>query len=121
MSAAKVGESRSACPIAKALDILGDKWTLLVIRDLLFFDKHRFSELAASAEGIPTNLLADRLARLCAAGLVERRAYQTHPPRDEYHLTERGRGLQPVLRELAAWTLGRPVVGPPRSAHGSGT
>jgi DNA-binding HxlR family transcriptional regulator len=91
---------RTACPIASALDTLGDKWTLLVVRDLLLFERHRFGEMLAGGEAIPTNILAERLARLQEAGLVERRLYEMRPPRYEYHLTPAGRDLGPVLREL---------------------
>ena len=94
---------RSACPLAGALDIVGDAWTLLVLRDLLFYDKHRFAEFLASPEGISTNILAERLTRLERCGLVERRPYQTRPRRDEYHLTARGHDLLPVLRALIKW------------------
>ena len=97
------GPRRSRCPIACALDLLGDRWTLVVVRDLLLFGKRRFTELLASGEGISTNILSERLERLEAAGLVERRPYQRHPPRDEYHLTAKGRDLFPVLRELVQW------------------
>jgi DNA-binding HxlR family transcriptional regulator len=95
--------TRSRCPIANVLDLIGDRWTLLVVRDLLFFQKVRYKDFAASAERIPTNLLADRLRRLEAAGIVEKRAYQQRPVRHEYRLTQRGRDLLPVLRELIAW------------------
>jgi len=94
---------RSPCPIASALDLLGDKWTLVVVRDLLLLGKHRFGELLRSGEGISTNILSDRLERLEAAGLLERRRYREHPPRYEYHLTASGRDLFPVLRELIHW------------------
>ena len=94
---------RSRCPIAGALDILGDTWTLLVLRDLLFYDKHRFADFLESPEGISTNILAERLKRLERCGLVERRRYQERPPRDEYFVTRRGHDLLPVLRELIAW------------------
>jgi DNA-binding HxlR family transcriptional regulator len=94
---------RSKCPIAGALDIVGDAWTLLVLRDLLFYDKHRFADFLASPEGISTNILAERLKRLEHSGLVERRRYQEHPPRDEYFVTARGYDLLPVLRELIKW------------------
>ena len=94
---------RSPCPIAGALDLVGDRWTLLVIRDLLLYDKHRFAEFLASPERIASNILADRLDRLESCGLVERRKYADHPPREEYHLTARGRDLAPVLRELIRW------------------
>ena len=94
---------RSLCPIAGALDVLGDTWTLLLMRDLLFYDKHRFAEFLDSPEGISTNILAERLKRLEQRGLVERRRYQQRPPRDEYYLTARGHDLLPVLRELIRW------------------
>jgi|SRR5579864_506742 len=94
---------RSPCPLGGALDLLGDRWTLLVIRDLLFFDKHRFAEFLASPEGISTNILAERLERLEQCGLVERRRYLERPMREEYTLTARGQDLRPVLRELIRW------------------
>lgn len=94
---------RSACPIAKTLDLLGDKWTLLVVRDLLFFGKRRFGELASSPEGIPTNILSDRLRRLEECGVVVKVPYATRPQRFEYLLTERGNDLTPVLRAMIKW------------------
>lgn len=94
------GPIRSRCPISSTLDLVGDKWTLLVMRDLLFFGKRRFAELLASGEGISTNILAERLARLERAGLVERRLYRERPPRDEYHPTATGRALRPLLVEM---------------------
>ena len=94
---------RSPCPIAGALDVIGDAWTLLVMRDLLFYDKHRFADFLESPEGISTNILAERLKRLERCGLIERRRYQARPPRDEYFLTARGHDLLPVLRELIHW------------------
>src|SRR5262245_11384968 len=94
---------RSKCPIAGALDLVGDRWTLLVMRDLLLYGKRRFADFLASPEGIATNILTDRLARLEQAGLVRRRQYTEHPPREEYHPTARGRDLLPVLHELIRW------------------
>lgn len=96
-------QARSVCPIASALDLLGDKWTLLVIRDLLFRDKRRFNELQSSPEGIPTNILTDRLRRLEDCGVVVKVAYQSRPPRYEYHLTSMGADLYPVLIALIEW------------------
>src|ERR1044071_253247 len=90
---------RSPCPVAGALDLLGDKWTLLVVRDL-FAGKKRYGEFANSMEKIPTNLLADRLARLEEAGLITSKPYQDNPPRYEYRLTPRGEALRPVMQEL---------------------
>jgi DNA-binding HxlR family transcriptional regulator len=95
---------RSLCPVACSLDVIGDRWTLLVIRDL-FSGKHRYGEFLTSPEGIPTNILAERLKRLESAGLVASVQYSEHPPRFEYELTERGRGLLPVLDALADWGL----------------
>jgi DNA-binding HxlR family transcriptional regulator len=94
---------RSPCPIAGALDILGDAWTLLVLRDMLFYGRHRFAEFLESPEGISTNILADRLQRLERRGLIERRRYQQRPPRDAYYLTGRGHDLLPVLQALIRW------------------
>jgi DNA-binding HxlR family transcriptional regulator len=93
---------RSQCPVAGALDLVGDKWTLLVVRDLLR-GKRRYGDLASSAERIPTNILADRLRRLEQAGLVERRQYSERPPRYEYLLTRMGKDLAPAVRTLAEW------------------
>jgi len=95
--------SRSTCPIANILDLIGDRWTLLVIRDLRRFRRVRFKNLSESRERIPTNLLADRLRRLEQAGIVEKRPYQQRPVRYEYELTARGIDLLPVLREMAGW------------------
>jgi DNA-binding HxlR family transcriptional regulator len=94
---------RSACPIANALDLLGDKWTLLVVRDLMFRDRRLYSELAQCEEGIPTNILADRLKRLEGAGLIRKSPYQDHPVRYEYALTQSGAELLPVIAELVRW------------------
>ncbi|HTQ77087.1 MAG TPA: helix-turn-helix domain-containing protein [Burkholderiales bacterium] len=96
------GPRRSSCPAACALDIAGDKWTLLVVRDLLR-GRHTFNALLASDEGIPTNILADRLKRMEAAGLIEARPYQTRPLRNRYELTGKGRELGDVLAAVARW------------------
>lgn len=95
---------RSTCPVACALDILGDKWTLLVIRDL-FLGRSRFKEFAQSPEGIPTNILADRLERLLDRGLVDQVAVEEGAKRQMYRLTEKGKALGRVLRELKEWGL----------------
>lgn len=95
---------RSPCPVACTLDVLGDRWTLLVVRDL-FCDKTSFKEFLASPEGIATNVLTDRLRRLERHGVVERRADERHPRRSSYHLTDAGRALWPILREVAKWGL----------------
>ncbi|WP_050767624.1 winged helix-turn-helix transcriptional regulator [Aurantimonas manganoxydans] len=94
---------RSRCSIARTLDIFGDKWTLLIVRDLLWHGKHTFGALHESAERIPTNILSDRLRRLETWGLVERRPYADRPLRHEYHLTARGRSLEDALLGVMAW------------------
>ena len=93
---------RSACPITNVLDILGDKWTLLVIRDLVL-GKRRYQEFMSSPERMASNILADRLKRLKAGGLVTRRTYQGNPARYEYLLTKKGKGLEPVLEAIIVW------------------
>jgi DNA-binding HxlR family transcriptional regulator len=93
---------RSPCPIAASLDIVGDRWSLLVIRDLLV-GKRRYKEFLDSPEGITTNVLADRLRKLEALGLIVAEPYSQHPPRYEYRLTDRGRGLHRALQELCRW------------------
>jgi DNA-binding HxlR family transcriptional regulator len=95
-------ERRSSCPVACSLDLVGDRWTLLVVRDLLL-GKARYGDFLRSSEGIPTNILADRLKRLEEAGLIEASPYSQHPPRFEYRLTPRGRELGPVIRAIAQW------------------
>lgn len=94
---------RSTCPIANLLDIVGDKWTLLVVRDLLMLNKRRYGEFQSSPEAIPTNILAERLKRLEAAGLVKKEFYQDNPPRAEYFLTRKGADLGPVLKAMGQW------------------
>ena len=92
---------RSECPIASSLDLLGDRWTLLVVRDLLD-GKRRFSEFERSPEGIPTNILTDRLRRLERLGLVNR-VRRGETGRFDYRPTDRAVGLRPVLLALARW------------------
>ena len=94
---------RSICAIACTLDILGDKWTLLVVRDLLMFDKRLFSEILQSPENIRTNILADRLRRLEEAGIITKKPYQQNPVRYAYRLTSAGIALRPVFKEVIHW------------------
>lgn len=94
---------RSNCPIATTLDLLGDKWTLLILRDIGLFGRHRNKDFQQAAEGIPSNILASRLKSMVTNGLLQKRLYQNHPPRYEYHLTAAGRDLIPVIKAMAAW------------------
>jgi DNA-binding HxlR family transcriptional regulator len=100
----KANERRSVCPVACTLDLIGDKWTLLVVRDL-FAGKSTYTEFAQSPERIATNILAERLTRLTDGGLVERTVTDGHGGRHHYRLTERGRSLWPVLHAVADWGL----------------
>ncbi len=102
-NSAKRGQRRSDCPISYALDILGDRWTLLVIRDAVFQGKRTYGEFLDSPEGIATNILADRLQRLECQEILERQEDPVTRSRVLYHLTEKGIGLVPALLDLAVW------------------
>ena len=93
---------RSGCPIAATLDLVGDRWTLVIIRDMLN-GKTKFGEFVDSPEKITTNVLTDRLALMESAGLIGKTAYQKRPPRHEYRLTHKGEALLPVLQEICRW------------------
>ncbi len=95
---------RSPCPVACTLDILGDRWTLLVIRDL-YLGRSRFKDFAASPEGIPTNILSERLERLLKHGLAEQVPAADGSKRLAYQLTEKGHALGPVLAAMRDWGL----------------
>jgi DNA-binding HxlR family transcriptional regulator len=96
------GTRQVRCPVAATLDVVGDRWTLLIIRDLLR-GYSRFSQLQQSVEGITTSMLSDRIKRLESEGVIERRFYSDHPPRAEYVLTAKGHGLGVVVGALSAW------------------
>jgi DNA-binding HxlR family transcriptional regulator len=89
------------CGIADALDVVGDRWAMLVLREL-GFGVRRFNDIRANT-GAPRDSLATRLRGLEASGLIIRRRYSDHPPRDEYLLTEAGTAMKPVLRALRKW------------------
>jgi DNA-binding HxlR family transcriptional regulator len=89
------------CSIARALEVLGDRWTLLVVRDA-FLGLRRFDDFQRDL-GVARNVLADRLGRLVEEGVLERRRYQARPERFEYRLTDKGRGLWPVTMALLHW------------------
>ena len=94
---------RSPCPVASALDLFGDRWTLVVVRTIIAGRK-RYGELADIPEGVATNILADRLEKLERYGIVAKRPYQGNPPRFEYRLTRAGADLLPILQALAVWS-----------------
>jgi DNA-binding HxlR family transcriptional regulator len=89
------------CSIARPLSVLGERWTMLVLREI-FLGNRRFDEIRAEL-GVATNILSARLATLVDQGIVERRLYSEHPERFEYHLTEKGRDLQPILLAFLRW------------------
>ena len=89
------------CSVARALEIVGERWTLLILRDALL-GVRRFDDFQASL-GIARNVLTDRLGRLVEAGVLEKRAYSERPPRHEYRLTDKGRDLWPVVHALVTW------------------
>ncbi|HYB42741.1 MAG TPA: helix-turn-helix domain-containing protein [Candidatus Methylomirabilis sp.] len=91
-----------ACPVAKALELIGDRWTLLVVRDLLAGTR-RFQDLTRSLPGIAPNILSDRLKLMERHGLIARRFYSDHPPRAEYALTGKGKELGTIVGAIAAW------------------
>ncbi len=90
------------CPVEKALKILGSKWTILILRDLLS-GKKRFGELRKSLEGVSPKTLSARLRYLEKKGIVERKVYPEVPPRVEYSLTKRGKSLDSIIKSLKAW------------------
>ena len=97
-------DRRSPCPVACTLDLLGDRWTLLVVRDLML-GRSRFKDFTASPEGIPTNILSQRLARLTTHGITRQQPVSEGSKRLSYHLTEKGKALRPVVLAMRDWGL----------------
>lgn len=93
---------RSLCPLSTALDLIGDKWSLLIVRDMCM-KKSKYGDFQTSPEAIPTNILADRLRKLESNGIIVKQPYQTKPLRYEYFLTHKGAQLLPVIQQLAIW------------------
>lgn len=102
----------SDCPIHRTLEVVGDRWSLLIIRDLMFAGKRHFRELLASDEHIASNILADRLKKLVAYGVISKSEDPTHKQKAVYALTARGQALEPVLAQMEEWgttQLGAPA------------
>ena len=91
------------CPIARTLEVVGESWTILILRDLALNGPRKFQDFERSLKGISPTTLSARLKRLEETGIVERRFYEQHPPRAEYLLTDRGKDLRPVLKALLEW------------------
>ena len=94
---------QKSCPVAKTLDLIGERWTILILRDLLLHGPRRYQDFQESLAGAAPNTLSARLKAMEAGGLIERKLYSEHPPRLEYHLTEKGRSLGPVMKALRDW------------------
>lgn len=92
------------CPVARTLDLIGDRWTMLIIRDL-FMGMTKFSELKQRSPAMPPKLLSARLKMLTAEGILRREVYSEHPLRAEYFLTQKGRSLLPIVLALGEWGL----------------
>lgn len=93
---------RSGCPIAQTLEIVGDRWSLVILRDMVN-GKARYTDFLSSPEAITTNVLADRLMKLEAQGIITSEPYQRRPKRFAYALTAKGWALLPVLQEICKW------------------
>ena len=105
--------SRSSCPVSIALELIGDPWSLLVIRDLMFKGRRRYKEFLEAEEGIASNVLADRLQRLEAAGMLVRTTDPEDGRRAVYSLTRKGIELAPVLVEMVIWSARHHDTGAP--------
>jgi len=97
------GYGQKDCPEARALDVVGEKWSLLILRDLFRKGPLRFQQFEAGLPGVAPNTLSARLKRLEEQGVIATRLYESHPPRYEYFLTEKGKALGPVLKALHRW------------------
>lgn len=91
------------CPVAKTLDVIGERWTILILRDLVLHGPRRYQDFQESLVGVAPNTLSARLKAMEAEGLIKRELYSEHPPRLEYHLTDKGKSLRPVLAALREW------------------
>ncbi|MGD0962714.1 MAG: helix-turn-helix domain-containing protein [Candidatus Acidiferrales bacterium] len=108
-----VSQRRSGCPVSVSLEVLGDRWSLLIVRDLMVRGLRTFKEFEVSGEGIATNILADRLQKLEANDIIKAEADQKDGRRLNYRLTEKGIDLAPVLLELLIWAARHEQTGAP--------
>jgi len=95
---------RSDCPLSYALDFFGDKWSFLIIRDLMFEGKKFYKDFLSSKESIATNILSDRLKKLEASGMITSKVYERLKTKKEYALTQKGKDLLPILVEMMVWS-----------------
>jgi len=92
-----------SCPVARTLDLIGERWTILLLRDLLLHGPRRFQDFAASLPGVAPNTLSARLKAMEDSGLVSRLLYNERPPRLEYVLTAKGKSLGPIVKAMREW------------------
>ncbi len=107
MSTKKYHQDCSPCPLAGALDVIGDHWTLLIIRDLMLMNRHEYKDMLEAWEGISTNILSNRLAKLTDSNLIASIAHPESKRRKLYYLTEEGKSLFPVIAEMTIWGFKR--------------
>src|SRR5437879_173146 len=100
----KTQHRRSDCPINFALETLGDRWSLLIVRDIVYFGKKTYGEFLAAEEGIATNILASRLVQLEQTGILTKKPHDTDKRKELYLLTEKGLDLIPILLEMSGWS-----------------
>ena len=94
-----------ACPVARTLELIGDRWSILLLRDLFLHGPRRFQDFQESLQGIAPNTLSARLKAMETSGLIVRQQYSEHPPRLEYQLTDKGKSLGPIVKALRDWGL----------------
>jgi DNA-binding HxlR family transcriptional regulator len=110
VSVSKNEKLRSDCPVSLGLDVFGDRWTLLIVRDLMFNGKRHYREILQSAERISSNILADRLQMLVTEGIISKTEDPSHAQKVIYTLTEKGIALLPILMAISRWSFKyRPV------------
>jgi DNA-binding HxlR family transcriptional regulator len=114
MSRKSTRARRSGCPISLALEIFGDTWSLLIVRDLMFKGFRTFNEFLGAGEGIASNVLTDRLAKLESAGVIDKREHGADARRYEYRLTGKGIDLAPVIVEIVLWSARHEETDAPR-------
>lgn len=112
-SSKQASNARSRCPISMALELIGDPWSLLIVRDLMFKGRHRYKDFQDAEEGIASNILADRLRRLEASGILGRAADPEDRRRSVYSLSKKGIELAPVLVDLVIWSAKHHDTGAP--------
>jgi len=91
------------CPVARTLDLIGERWTILLLRDLLLQGPRRFQDFQASLPGVAPNILSARLKAMEEGGLIGRQLYSERPPRVEYLLTDKGKSLGPIVKAMREW------------------